>query len=96
MTFYDHHLNYERLTHIDHREPNLDILPNRAGSRILSALKAMGHQLIAYLAAGDEPRVRHITDRTGLSYWIAYDPRSNTSARLMSEREVISWIENRY
>jgi hypothetical protein len=95
MTSYDH-LNYKRLTHIDHREAKLDTLPNRTGSPILSALKAVGHRLLAYLTSRSEPQVHQITDRNGFSYWVVYDPRSNSSARLTSETEVITWIESRY
>jgi hypothetical protein len=96
MTFYDHHLTYERLTHTNRLNSNLDTLPNRVGSHILSALKALGHHVFVYLSSGAAPRVRKITGRDGLSYWMVYDPTSNSSARLTSEAEVISWIESRY
>ncbi|HEY9624049.1 MAG TPA: hypothetical protein V6C78_27065 [Crinalium sp.] len=96
MTSYDTHLNYERLTHTGNRETKLDTLPNRTGDRILSTIKTIAHNLFAYFTSGSEPRIRKVVDHTGITYWDVYDPYTNRSARLTSEKEVIIWLEGRY
>ena len=60
---------------------------------IIGILKNMGRYLIANRT---EPHVKQKCDRKGNYYWQVYEPISGSYLSFSSEREVRTWLENRY
>jgi hypothetical protein len=73
---------------------------NRPERDRLSALKDRLNQLFQWVlntAAGSaEPQITQKRDRAGNLYFKVYDPSSGESMSFGSEREIRTWIEQRY
>jgi hypothetical protein len=85
-------LEYRKLELIDSQEP---------GSRsnklpLISVLDRIWQSLLTLLSSKPELRVWQTCDRAGHTWWNAYDPVKEQSARLGSEAEMRIWIEQHY
>jgi hypothetical protein len=54
------------------------------------------HLCQALLRDSREPRIREITDRSGVTHWRVYDPQTDRSLRFDTETEVLQWLDRRY
>ncbi len=64
--------------------------------RILSILNKFWEQVVTAITKGQEPQVWQSTDRTGHTWWYAYDPTTRRSGCRDSEAEMRIWLEERY
>lgn len=64
--------------------------------RIISILNKFWEQVVTAITKGQEPKVWQSTDRTGNTWWYAYDPTTGRSGCRDSEAEMRIWLEERY
>lgn len=96
MATYQDRMHYSHSTHQPDSSYNPQKQVKSFSSNVLSLVKTIGHHLLSYLSQGSELRVWQTTDRQGTTWWNVYDPVTQRSVRLISEAEVLTWIEQRY
>jgi hypothetical protein len=56
----------------------------------------LNHLCQALLRDARQPRIREITDRSGVTHWHVYDPQIDRSLHFETETEVLQWLDRRY
>jgi hypothetical protein len=65
-------------------------------AKLFSLLNSIWQYIVTAFTRGQEPKVWQRSDRSGQTWWYAYDPVTERSACRDSEAEILIWLEERY
>jgi hypothetical protein len=64
--------------------------------RLLSFWWQLGHRIVDLFTPTREPIIKERIDRYGHTSWRIYDPLTNQTVTLDSQKEVLVWLDERY